>query len=111
MIRLVREYSETFTKGVLTLPNGTEIDTIEPPWVNNKVNKSCIPKGVYKFVRDHSGKYQWWKILDVEGRTHIEIHEGYKPSHTQGCILMSRDNLVKMLEFFDGPETYVLEIV
>jgi hypothetical protein len=94
----------------LTLPNGDELETIELLWNDNKVGESCIPAGIYKFKRDRAGRHQWWKILDVTGRTHIEIHEGSKPSHSEGCILMSKHDLVRMLDFFDGDETYILEI-
>jgi len=97
------------TNGVLTLPDGQEINTLERPWLDNKVGISCIPPGVYKFKRDHYGKHQWWSILDVPSRTFIEIHPGNKPSHSEGCILMSRADCERMLEWFDGDETYVLE--
>ena len=105
-----RELSDR-TAGVLTLPDGTELETIELPWNDNKIGASCIPAGIYKFVRDKYGRHQWWRILDVEGRTAIEIHEGYKPSHSQGCIVMSMKSLIKMLEFFDSDDIFVLEIV
>jgi hypothetical protein len=111
MITLKRTETHDRTIGILTLPDGTEIKTIELKWNNNKVGKSCIKPGIYKFIRDHFGRHQWFSILDVEGRTAIEIHEGYKPSHSQGCILMDLSSLNKMLEFFDSEDIFILQII
>ena len=111
MTQLIRDYQHDKTTGIWTLPDGTEIPTLERPWLDNQVGISCIPSGTYKFKRDHHGKHQWWSIIDVPNRTNIEIHEGSKVSHSEGCILMSRESLNKMLEFYDGPETYILEII
>lgn len=111
MAKLKRNYLSDRTVGVLTLPDGTELETLEPPWRDNKVNVSCIPEGHYKFCRDKHGRFQWWRILDVEGRTAIEFHEGSKPEHTQGCILLSREGLDHMRRFYDEVNlAYVLEI-
>ncbi|MGC6415343.1 MAG: DUF5675 family protein [Bacteroidia bacterium] len=65
-------------------------DTIELPDKQNQRNISCIPKGVYtwqKVKRTSNGKDALY-IRDVEGRSQILIHQGTKPSHTQGCILV-----------------------
>ena len=110
MITLKRLEINGANYGILTLPNGEELETIELAWNDNRVGKSCIPTGIYTFSRDRFGKHQWWRIHDVEGRTAIEIHEGYKPSHSQGCILLSDESLLKMLEFFNGDEHYLIEI-
>jgi hypothetical protein len=99
------------TNGILTLPDGGEIKTLERPWKDNEVGVSCIPAGFYKFMRDTHGRFQWFRVLDVPGRTHIEFHEGTKPSHSEGCILMSNADL-KTLKWWCGNESikYVLEI-
>lgn len=99
------------TNGILTLPDGTEIKTLELPWKDNEVSVSCIPAGHYKFMRDTHGRFQWFRVLDVPGRTHIEFHEGTKPSHSEGCILMSNEDL-QTLKWWCGNEKikYVLEI-
>lgn len=111
MDTLIRTELDDRTIGLWTLPNGEELPTIELKWNNNKVGESCIPTGVYKFKRDRTGLHQWWKILDVEGRTHIEIHEGNKPQHSEGCILMSKESLTSMLNFYDSDETFLVKIV
>lgn len=99
------------TDGIWELPDGELIRTLERPWLDNTPNVSCIPAGIYKFRRDTHGRFQWFRILDVPGRTDIELHEGTKPSHSEGCILMSRADL-KTLKWWCGNESinYVLEI-
>ena len=100
------------TNGIVTLPDGTEYPSIERPWLDNQTSVSCIPAGHYKFKRDTHGRFQWFRVLDVEGRTNIEMHLGTKPSHSEGCILLPMDCLLAMKNFFfsDLDLTYVLEI-
>jgi hypothetical protein len=100
------------TNGILTLPDGIEYPTLERPWLDNQPYVSCIPAGRYKFKRDTHGRFQWFRVLDVSKRTDIEFHEGTKPSHSAGCILVSHDTLTAMIWFFGDKElTYVLEII
>ena len=99
------------TTGTLILPDGSEFNTLERPWINNQVNVSCIPAGRYNFKRDTHGRHQWFRLLNVEGRTDIEFHTGTKPTHSNGCILVSLECLNAMLEFYNDTDlTYVLEI-
>ena len=95
------------TNGIFTMPDGTELKTLEPPWLDNQTSISCIPAGRYKFRRDTHGRFQWFAVLDVPGRTHIEMHEGNKPSHSEGCILMSREDL-NTLKWWCGHDTKLL---
>ena len=100
------------TNGILTLPDGTEHYSLERPWLNNQTSISCIPEGYYKFKRDTYGRFQWFEVLDVDGRTNIEMHLGTKPSHSEGCILLPKACLLAMKNTFytDLDLTYVLEI-
>ena len=100
------------TNGILTLPDGAEYKSLERPWLNNAVGLSCIPAGHYKFKRDTHGRFQWFRVLDVNKRTDIEMHLGTKPSHSEGCILLPKECLKAMRDFFfnDLDLTYVLEI-
>ena len=100
------------TNGIATLPDGTQFETIELPWRENQVSISCIPAGHYKFKRDTHGRFQWFRVLDVWKRTHIEMHLGTRPSHSEGCILLPLECLKAMKNFFYGDLdlTYVLEI-
>ena len=121
MITLRRTYHETHTSGIITLPDGDEIYTLELPWLHNKVGKSCIPEGRYTVKRDHTGRQQWWKIIKVEGRTHIEIHPATTPNELMGCIAPSmaptndgrthnsREACDVLLSWF-GEDSWVLEV-
>ena len=65
-------------------------DTLELPWKQNKKNISRIPPGTYTFQkikRMSTGANALW-LRDVENRTEILIHQGTKPTHSQGCILI-----------------------
>jgi hypothetical protein len=85
---LKRTYFADRTEGRLESPSGRIVTTLERPDRNNQVNVSCIPEGTYEVHRDRHGRHTWFKVLDVERRTAIEIHEGYKVSHSAGCILL-----------------------
>ena len=64
------------------------LHTIEPPWRNNEIGKSCIPAGKYRCTMRKSPRYGWkYWLLGTEPRTFILIHGGNLPKHTQGCIL------------------------
>jgi hypothetical protein len=65
--------------------------TLENPWKNNAPNISCIPEGIFRCKKDDTGKFQFYKILDVGGRSGVEIHNGNKEQHTKGCILVGED--------------------
>ena len=93
------------------MPDGMGLETLERPWRDNEIGISCIPEKIYKFRIDTHGRFQWFAILDVPGRTHIEMHEGTKPSHSEGCILMSNADLHTLKWWCHNEElTYILEI-
>jgi hypothetical protein len=100
------------TNGICTLPDGTQYPSLERPWLDNQTSISCIPAGHYKFKRDTHGRFQWFRVLEVPGRTHIEMHLGTRPSHSEGCILLPKECLLAMKNFFFGDLdlTYILEI-
>ena len=100
MLTITRKKLDDRMAGTFYLPDGSEHHTIELPWRDNQVNVSCIPEGEYFFERDEYGKHQWFKILDVPNRTHIEMHVGTKPSHSNGCILMPLETLEHMMAFY-----------
>lgn len=100
------------TNGIFILPDWTEHPSLERPWLNNKPFISCVPAGIYKFVRDTHGRFQWFRLLNVYERTNIELHLGTLPEHSAGCILLPMECLLAMKNFFysDLKLTYVLEI-
>ena len=91
VVTLKRSYKKDRTDGVLTLPSGKTLVTLERPWLDNLCNKSCIPPGVYLcnyLERSNSGKYKrCWHVQNVPGRSGILWHPGNLVRHTLGCIL------------------------
>lgn len=67
--------------------------TLELEWDDNKVRKSCIPKGIYKVVKRYSEKYKdHFHVTNVEGRSYILIHHGNYHRDILGCILVGVDH-------------------
>lgn len=64
--------------------------TLELPWLNNKKNVSCIPKGIYDakvaYMESLDGYY--YKLINVLDRTEIYIHIGNYYSDIKGCIIL-----------------------
>ena len=91
--KLLREIrSNKATLGRLIDSDYNEIcKTLENPWLNNYPEISCIPEGTYKWVKDDEGRFKYWKLLDVLGRSNIEMHPGNKEKDTKGCILLGQD--------------------
>lgn len=81
---LLRSYLPDRTIGKLSYG----IYTMEPQWLDNAVNLSCIPEGVYIVRRDKVGRFKYYAFENVDGRTFIEIHGGTNPKHTNGCLLV-----------------------
>lgn len=90
MILLRMLNGKNYTIGILLTENGVYY-TLEPPWLNNARNMSCIPRGLYDYEfleSSASGKYRnCLHIKNVPGRTGILMHAGNKPEDTKGCIL------------------------
>ncbi len=83
--------SNKATLGTLINPKGLEIaKTLELPFMDNKQGISCIPFGTYQCKKDNTGRYRFWKILNVPGRSGIEFHNGNFAVDTDGCILLGQ---------------------
>ncbi len=67
-------YTPHGTLGRLLLPSGVVLYTVEPPWEDNKPNISCIPEATYGVKRDTTGRFKYYQLQDVPGRSAIEIH-------------------------------------
>lgn len=85
---LKRTYQSDRTTGTLSGPEGFISTTLERPWLNNRRSVSCIPEGTYVVHRDRVGRFTWFAIQNVPGRSNIEFHLGTLPEHSEGCILM-----------------------
>jgi len=84
--------SNKATLGRLLDSDGNEIcKTLENPWLNNHVGISCIPVGTYNCIKDDQGRFQYWRLENVPGRSSIEIHPGNKEKDTRGCILLGKN--------------------
>lgn len=85
-----RTYYEEGTNGLLTMGANSEpvCYTIELPWRNNEVNRSCIPEGTYVLKRRYSNKFRWHlAIQDVPGRSYILLHPAnHAARELKGCI-------------------------
>ncbi len=97
LIRL-REY-DTGTEGVLVLPEGVMCNTLELPWRDNKVCRSCIPCGEYLVETRVSPRFgKVYEVKGVEGRTYILIHAANLAgdvdkglvSHLEGCVALGK---------------------
>jgi len=91
---LIRDtFSDISTIGELFLNGERMCDTLENPWINNKKNVSCIPKGEYKvrlrLARESATRdYLHLLVEDVENRSYILFHRGNTAKDTSGCILL-----------------------
>ena len=91
---LIRDtFSENSVIGELFLNGERMCDTLENPWLNNKKNFSCIPRGEYKvrlrLPRESSTRdYIHLLVEDVENRSYILFHRGNTAKDTRGCILV-----------------------
>jgi hypothetical protein len=75
--------------GVLLLDDQVCCVTLERPWLDNSINISCVPPGVYQCRRVHSPNYgDTFEISDVPGRTHILFHIGNTIKDSKGCVLL-----------------------
>lgn len=63
--------------------------TLELPYLNNSVNISCIPAGVYDYEKRISPKNgHVIELKNVPSRSYIQIHAGNYTRQIQGCVLV-----------------------
>lgn len=125
-IRLNRfDYGEDATFGIIDLPNGDCLYTLELPWKGNTPFVSCIPEGKYLCIPDMHNNRPSWLLCDVPGRDLVKIHAANLPDELEGCIapgmkmgrmygrravISSRLAMAK-LEFWFKNEPFELEII
>ncbi len=93
---LIRNQSSVHgTMGVLAAGD-LHLHTMEPPWRDNRRNRSCIPEGVYETLPHLSPRFgRCLLVTCVADRSHILIHAGNVGgdveaglhTHTLGCLL------------------------
>jgi hypothetical protein len=97
--KLITNCKPEATIGVLLDPMGNHLcKSIEPPWLDNKKDISCIPAGTYLVKKYSSQKYpNVWEVTKVTDRTAILFHWGNKVSgikelsDSNGCIILGKD--------------------
>lgn len=91
-LRLNRFSEHKATCGALSIGSEVICYTLELPWRDNKVGKSCIPVGTYRALHHYSEKFgeTYW-LQDVPGRTEIIFHAGNSIKDTRGCILLGEE--------------------
>lgn len=90
-LEMIRSYLRDRTVSILTgecLSRNYAV--LERPWLDNLRNESCIPPGRYLVTRNTTGKYRFYGVIDVTGRSDIEMHNGTYPTHSDGCLLVGR---------------------
>lgn len=87
------DISSECIRGVL-YAEGEIFHTLERPWLNNRVNQSCISAGTYDvdfLPRSSSGKYRnVFCLRSVPGRSGILIHSGNTVNHSKGCLIIGK---------------------
>jgi hypothetical protein len=79
------------TLGILIIDDYPRMVTLEPPWMGNARNVSCIPNGRYRISRTTSKRFgETFEVVRVPNRSHILFHAGNIRHNTQGCILVGR---------------------
>ena len=85
-------HREDGTFGVLLDGDAPFALTLERPWLDNAVGKSCIPTGIYLCLRVQSPKFgNTFEVTNVFGRSHILFHKGNIDDDTHGCILIGEE--------------------
>jgi hypothetical protein len=93
-LELKRIESLDCTPGNLFVDGEAQCYTLEPPrfyqGFENVHQKCCILPGTYEVVLVHSPKFGRVMplLLNVPGRSAIEIHQGNLVTDTEGCILL-----------------------
>jgi hypothetical protein len=85
--------------------------TLEPAWLNNRINESCIPAGKYIVESYYSSKYgRCLAVKDVIGRTRIRFHYGNYRKNSKGCILVGEKfehiNKDKLIDITNSRESF-----
>ena len=119
MLDLIRlETSQTETIGILKWKDIIQGFILEPPMLQNKPNKGCIPPGRYKYKKYYSSKYgcTCLALYSVPDRDYICMHPGNTFHDTAGCLLpgeylgwmgparavnKSRDTMSKIIDLID----------
>lgn len=102
MLTIKRWYQPEFTLGLLDA-GGFHCFSLELPWLGNKQDVSCIPAGRYtgRKILSPSNGY-CIEIMDVPGRTHIQVHAANYTRQIRGCAAVGDG--IKYLDLDNIPD-------
>ena len=85
---LKRKYLPEGTNGKIWLQQQLICRSIELPWKNNLIRKSCIPEGKYPLKKRFSERFGWHILIDsVPNRSLILFHPAnHAQKELNGCI-------------------------
>ncbi len=80
------------TLGDLITDSGYSFKSVERPWLDNQPDVSCDPIGSYRCGSSFSPKHgcNVYHLLDVRGRTAVEIHAANLAIQLLGCIALGK---------------------
>lgn len=83
--------TDTVTLGALTVYDQIittyRCMTLELPWRNNAVGKSCIPEGTYDLLWTPSPRFgATYQVMGVPDRSAVRIHVANYTRQLRGCI-------------------------
>lgn len=88
-------HKAAYTDGVMTIPDGERLYSIEQPWRDNQKRVSCVPPGRYDLIPYMSpthGATWYLENLDLgvggagADRSYCEIHAANWARQLEGCI-------------------------
>ena len=125
LIRL--EHGDWGTFGALVLDGKLLGPTLEPPWLHNHPNVSCIPEGTYLCERVESSRFrETFEIVRVPGRDRIRFPWGNTVNDTEGCpilgsfvgelrgrraVLASKRAFTRFMDALEGERAFRLQII
>lgn len=83
------------TTGYVDLPTARRLYTIEPPWLNDQADQSCVPAGIYTLMPYNSPTHgPTWYLENAElgvggagaQRSYCELHSANWARQLLGCI-------------------------
>lgn len=87
VVEIKRTYEQGCTIGTIIVGGRVFGFTMEPAWLGNMVNVSCIPEDTYICKRVDSPKHgETFEVMNVYGRTNILFHSLNIIEETGGCI-------------------------
>ena len=73
--------------------NGNKPDNKQTP----QNDSGCIPEGKYRVKKDHTGKFQYFSIINVPNRLNIEVHQANTIDELLGCVALG-EKIVNNIE-------------